>query len=170
VSISKSSTDRKGLFLLVGLVAGLALASIWPHEPLSASTSDRNEKFAMITTPVGLAAEGVFVLDFLTGRLSGAVLSRTRNSAAFTNYYFRNVADDFQVRGAEPNYTITGGVAEIPNAGAVQFGASAIYIAELNSGVVRAYGIPYRVSQVKMDPVPLLPGDSFSFREATVTQ
>ena len=170
MSISKSNTDRKGLFLLIGFVAGLGLASIWPHEPLAAATSDRNEKFVMITAPVGIGSEGVFVLDFLTGRLTGAVLARSRNTAMFTNYYYRSIAEDFQVRGSAPNYAISAGLSDIPNAGSTQFAASAIFIAELNSGVVRSYAIPYQVSQRKMDPLPLIPGDSFPFREATVTQ
>lgn len=159
------------MWILTGLIAGIGLASIWPHEPLAAATADRNEKFAMITSQLGLDTEGVFVLDFLTGRLTGAALSRTRNGTGFVQFYYRNVAEDFQVAGsATPYYAISSGFAEIQNRGGAQWGQSAIYIAELNSGRVQAYAIPFRITQVAQPPVPLVPVAVFPFREATVTE
>jgi len=163
--------DRRTVWILTGLVAGIGLASIWPHEELSAAASDRNEKFAIVTAHLGLNAEGVFVLDFLTGRLTGACLNRTRNGTGFVHFYFRNAAEDFQVAGsATPYYAITSGNAEIQNRSGAQWGASAIYIAELNSGRVQAYAVPYRITQVPQAPVPLFPIANFPFREATVTE
>ncbi|MFP6765798.1 MAG: hypothetical protein VB858_19360 [Planctomycetaceae bacterium] len=163
--------DRRIVWILAGMMAGIGLASIWPHEELSAATSDRNEKFAVVTAHLGLSAEGVFVLDFLTGRLTGACLNRTRNGTAFVHYYFRNAAEDFQVAGsATPYYAITSGAAEIQNRGGAQWGQSAIYIAELNSGQVQAYAVPYRITQVPQAPVPLIPVAAFPFRERTVTE
>jgi hypothetical protein len=171
-------SDRKLVWLTLGFAAGLAMASIWPHEPLQAASSDRNEKFAIITAPVtaggGLVggSEAVFVVDFLTGRLSGARLSRTRRSGtAFINFYFRNLAEDFQVNaGGEPYYAVTAGAAEIQSQGGAQWGQSALYVAELNSGKVGAYAIPFTVSQTPQPPVPLVPIDTFPFREQNVTQ
>lgn len=165
-------SNRKTVWLALGFAAGLAMASIWPHEPLQALSSDRNEKFAIITTPVALDSEAVFVLDFLTGRLTGARLSRTRASGtAFINFYYRNLAEDFNVTaGGEPYYAITAGGAEIQNRGGAQWGQTALYVAELNSGAVNAYAIPYTVSQQPQPPVPLFPIDKFQFREQNVTQ
>jgi hypothetical protein len=165
-------TDRKLVWLTLGFVAGLAMASIWPHEPLSAGQSDRNEKFAIITTPVAFDTEAVFVVDFLTGRLSGARLGRTRTSGtAFINFYYRNLAEDFNVTaGGEPYYAITAGGAEIQNRGGAQWGQSAIYVAEMNSGKVGAYAIPFTVTQTPTPPVPLFQIDAFPFREQNVTQ
>lgn len=164
--------DRRIVWLFAGIVAGIGLASIWPHEPLDAATADRNEKFAVITTPVGLQTEGVFVLDFLTGRLTGAVLSKTRGGGVgFTNFYYRNVAEDFQVAGnATPNYAVSSGFADIPAAGGVRWGQSALYVAEMNSGKVAAYGVPYKITQVAQPPSPLVPIGNFPFREATITE
>ena len=171
-------SDRKLVWLTLGFAAGLAMASIWPHEPLQAASSDRNEKFAIITAPVtaggGLVggSEAVFVVDFLTGRLTGARLSRTRrNGTAFINFYYRNLAEDFHVNaGGEPYYAVTAGAAEIQSQGGAQWGQSALYVAELNSGKVGAYAIPYTVSQTPQPAVPLFPIDKFSFREQNVTQ
>ncbi|MBI1311850.1 hypothetical protein GC176_11205 [bacterium] len=165
-------SDRKLVWLALGFVAGLAMATIWPHEPLQAVSSDRNEKFAIITTPVALDSEAVFVVDFLTGRLTGALLGRARGSGtAFINFYYRNLAEDFNVTaGGEPYYAVTAGGATIQGSAGSQWGQTALYIAELNSGRVGAYAIPYRISQVPTPPVPLFPIDNFPFREQNVTQ
>lgn len=163
-------TQNRAVWLTIGLVAGLAIATLWPHEPLSAGSSDRSEKFAIITAPVAVGAEAVFVLDFLTGRLTGASLNRTRQGTAFVQFYFRNLTDDFNLGGGDPNFAITAGFAELQNRGGAQWGSNAIYVAELNSGMVRAYAVPYRVTQVKQPAVGLFPVDQFPFREQNVTE
>ena len=89
--MSVNRTNYKLVWLTAGLVAGISIASIWPHEPLSAATADRNEKFGLITAAVNSEAEAVFVIDYLTGRLSGALLNRTRQGTAFVNFYYRNL-------------------------------------------------------------------------------
>lgn len=166
------SKDRHFVWILTGVIAGLGLALIWPHEPVAAVATDRNEKFAICTAPLGVGAEGIFVLDFLTGRLTGAGVNRMGgNNYGFVNFYFRNLAEDFQVDGnATPYYAITSGRAEIPNSGRTQWGDSVIYVAEMNSGKVAAYAVPYRITQTAQPPVPLVPLASFPFREATITE
>ena len=161
--MSVRRTNYKWVWLATGLVVGMSIASIWPHEPLSAATTDRNEKFGLITVPVTLVSEAVFVIDYLTGRLSGAMLQRTRGGTAFVNFYYRNLS-------GEPYYAISSGFAEIPNTGGNQWGRSALYVAELTSGKVGAYAIPYQITQRTLPPQPLTPIESFPLREATVTQ
>ncbi len=169
--MSVNRTSYKWAWLMTGLVAGISIATIWPHEPLSASTADRNEKFGMITAPVTGTTEAVFVIDYLTGRLTGALMNRTRQGTAFVNFYYRNLAEDFKVGASgTPYYAVSSGFAEIPNSGGNQWGQSALYVAELTSGKVGAYAIPYSITQKALPPVPLVPIDSFPFREATVTQ
>ena len=158
-------------WLALGMLAGVAIASIWPHEPLRAASSDRNQKFAMITCHVGNGNEGVFVLDFLTGRLTGACVGKVQGVTQFQYFYLRNVAEDFQVAGqGEAYYAISAGQVDIQARGNAQFGSSAIYVAELNSGKVGAYAIPFRIAQQKVAPVPLTPIGDFPFREANVAQ
>lgn len=158
-------------WLSVGVLVGLAIASIWPHEPVAAASADRNQKFAMITTPCGGGNEAVFVLDFLTGRLTGACLGRSRNGTEFINFYARNVAEDFEVAGGnDPYYAISGGIAEIQGKGGAQWGSSAVYVSELNSGIVAAYAIPYRLSQTPTPAVPLVPLAKYPFRTQNVAQ
>ncbi len=169
--MSVNRTNYKWVWLATGLVVGMSIASIWPHEPLSAATADRNEKFGLITAPVSVNSEAVFVIDYLTGRLSGALLQRTRSGTAFVNFYYRNLAEDFKVGASgEPYYAVSSGFAEIPNTGGSQWGQSALYVAELTSGKVGAYAIPYQITQRALPPQPLTPIGSFPFREATVTQ
>ena len=158
-------------WMALGLVAGMAIASLWPHEPLRAESADRNQKFAMITCHVGNGNEGVFVLDFLTGRLVGACLGKIQGATQFQYFYLRNVAEDFKVAGqGEPYYAISAGQVDIQARGNAQFGASAIYIAELNSGKVGAYAIPFKITQQKGAPVALIPIGDFPFRDANVAQ
>jgi len=81
--VNDMKTGQRYLWLMAGVMIGLAVSWFWPQEPLHAGSSDRDDKFAMLTVPVKdvqLAGvrdhlEGVFVLDFLTGKLRGAVLT-----------------------------------------------------------------------------------------------
>lgn len=169
--MTTQQSNHKWVWLLTGLVAGISIASIWPHEPLTAAVADRNEKFGLISAAVTVDAEAVFVIDYLTGRLTGALLQRTRGGTAFVNFYYRNLAEDFKVGATgEPYYAVSSGFAEIPNSGGSQWGRSALYVAELTSGKVGAYAIPFQITQRKLPPQPLTPIDVFPFREATVTQ
>lgn len=161
--------EGRFLWLMLGMLVGIAVSQLWPHEPVRAASSDRNQKFGLITTLVGQGNEGVFVLDFLTGRLTGACLGKGRGGVTeFMNFYFRNVAEDFQVGDKETHYAVSAGLADLQARGGAQFGASAIYVAELNSGKIGAYAIPYRISQQVTPPVPLIPIGTFPFREAKV--
>ena len=152
-------------WLLVGFAAGLAVSSFWPNEPGFAAATDRSDKFAITTVRVDGDTEAVFVLDFLTGRLQGAVFNQQSNM--FVAYYYRNVARDFKISpDVEARYAIISGLGALQSRGQAQFGASALYIAELSSGRVNAYAIPYQVwNRPLPKPLPLVPMGTFSFRE-----
>lgn len=160
--------DSRLLWLAVGLVAGLAIASYWPHEPVAAATSDRSSKFGMLTTPVGGGAEGVFVLDFLTGRLTGGVLDTS--SGKFQYAYYANVAVDFGVDPkVTPQYAFVGGQALLSGRRGITPAASVIYVGELSSGRVIAYGFDYKRASRKVGiRKPLVKLDGFQFREAAL--
>ena len=68
-------TRSRGMWLVVGVVVGVAVASVWPRTMLQAVATDRAENFAIATGSADGEVEGVFTLDFLTGDLTGAVLS-----------------------------------------------------------------------------------------------
>ena len=115
--------DRRFVWILVGLGAGLGIGYFWPHEPAYAVATDRDAQFAMTTCNVSLLdpIEGIFVLDFLTGSLKGAVLNR--QAGKFYSFYYRDLASDFRVDPkAEPHYSIVTGTATLPSQGQIQLG------------------------------------------------
>jgi hypothetical protein len=155
-------------WLAVGVAAGLCISYFWPHEPALAVTTDRDSKFAMATialTPID-TVEGIFVLDFLTGQLTGAVLNNKMGK--FMTQYSRNIAVDFQVDPkAEPHYAIVSGLANLPSGRGVNPATGVIYIGELTSGKVICYSFPVRVA-TQPQVSPLTPIDFFQFREPVV--
>lgn len=164
--MAQRSLDNRMVWLVLGVVAGLCIAYFWPHEPALAVTSDRNDKFAMVTSEVSFAGsvEGVFVLDFLTGKLQGAVLNNKLGK--FTHAYYRSLAADFGVDpSVEPKYAIVTGRAQLPSQGRATMATGVVYVGELSSGKVVAYGFPYNESNRPVPPVPLQPLDVFQFRE-----
>ncbi len=162
--------QQKIVWLLTGLVAGLGLARFWPHEPVAAGTADRNAKFGMATCPVSFTdgSEGVFVIDYLTGELKGAMVNPRLGK--FTNFYYRSLAADFNVDPkAEPHYALVTGIRgqNIGTAG-VSAAAGTVYVGELSSGKVIAYSFPYRELRAPAPPIQMTPTDLFQFREPVI--
>ena len=158
-----ASTDRRWLWMSIGLAAGLVIAFVWPHEHAAAVVSDRNDKFAMVTAQFDVTdfVEGVFVLDFLTGQLRGSVMDP--RGGKFSAMFTRNVAADFQVNPNEPGtYAIVSGRTNLPSTRGGRPATSCIYIAELTSGKVVCYSFPVNARGA----APLTPIDTFQFREA----
>lgn len=163
------ASERKLFWLISGVIGGLCLAYLWPHEPVHAMATDRDTSFAICTVPVSPASpDAVFVLDFLTGRLTGALLNM--QSGAFTNFWFANVAEDFKIpgKGGKSKFTIipgngflnanAGGGGDTPSLGL-------LYVAEMTSGKVGCYTFHYRNQMQPSAPVPLEPVNYFLFRE-----
>lgn len=145
---------------------GLGVAALWPHRPLNAATSDRNDKFGMCTVIVAENLEAVFVLDFLTGRLTGACLGK--QGQGFVQFFAANVSADLQVpNGGKPAYAMTPGLAQIRAKPGSQAAASVIYVAEMSTGKVGCYAIPFLLPNVKSREIAkLAPLDVYTFREA----
>ena len=161
--MSAASPERRWFWMSIGLAAGLAIATIWPHEHAGAVVAHGNEKFAMVTAQFDITdfVEGVFVLDYLTGQLRGSIMSP--NAAKFSALYTRNVAADFAVNPNEPGtYAIVSGRTNLNFRGMPSPAASCIYIAELNSGKVICYAYPLG----GRGAAQLTPVDFFQFREA----
>ena len=158
-------------WLVIGLLAGLVIGGFWPDTPLHAVTTDRLESFAIATGFVDDGVEAIYFLDFLTGTLRGAVLSsQTRD---FQARYERNIHADvaeviqfqnanLQVTNAQrtkagmpalpqvqppqnPRYLIATGLADIRRGAMTRMrpGQAVIYVAEINTGIVLAYAVPW---------------------------
>lgn len=163
-------SESRVIWMAVGLAAGVCLTYFWPHEPALSAASDRSSKFGMATcsatSGLGVAGEveAVFVLDYYTGRLSGGILDP--KSGKFTASYFRNVAADFQVDPkAEPNYAMVTGKLPLNAKGRQAMANGTVYIGELTSGRINAYGFPYIIANRPTGPMEMEPLDTYSFRE-----
>jgi hypothetical protein len=159
------------VWLGIGLVGGLILGGLWPQAPLHAVSTDRAQTFAMATGPVDDEFEAVYFLDFLTGDLNAVVLGRQGN--AFTAFYFyKNIVNDLGVDPSKnPRYMMVTGMANLRLAGTrVRPSAAAVYVAEIGTGKVAAYAIPWSknahaAGQI-IGPAPLRPLAVTRFRAA----
>lgn len=164
--MSQHGNDKRTVWLVIGLVAGLGIATLWPHEQAKAVATDRDAQFAMTTCQVGAidTMEAIFVLDFLTGSLKGAALNRTNNS--FTNFFFRDLPQDF---GTDPkkeaHYCIVTGLAQLAAAGNTPPASSVVYVGELTTGRIICYGFRFQESARPLPPQPLALIARFPFRE-----
>ncbi len=159
--------ERRFLWLTIGVICGMCLSYFWPHEPALAVATDRDgDRFAITTAGTKAGnAEAVFVLDFLTGRLTGAAINS--RSGKFTYAYYRNLAADFNVDPtAKPHYVIVSGTVSLPNQGRAQIANSAVYIGEMSSGMVICYAFPFILNNAPVPPQQLMPIDRFQFRQA----
>ena len=161
-------TENRTVLLMIGMIAGVCLANMWPHEPAFAAATDRSSKFAILTVPVGIleGSEGVFILDFLTGRLSGAVLNN--RTGTFTHRYRHNVFADFRPTDPNPQYAIVAGQANLPNQGRIRLAAGVIYVAEMTTGKMICYGFPWSSSNKLLPGMPLKIIAQLQFRGAAV--
>ena len=160
---------RSYLIFAVGILLGAGVMLLKPQEPIKAAAANSNDKFSMATVPVTngiLDTEAIFVLDHLTGVLRGGLLNT--QAGAFTSTYLYNVTGDFNLNPAtpEPKYSIVGGPASLRSSGGNTPAQGVLYIAELTSGVVIAYGFTLARGRGPFPNMPLVRIDGFSFREA----
>jgi len=132
--------------LIVGMAAGAALTAGWHGVRTTprawATATHGSDNFAIATGLVDDGIEGLFFLDFLTGDLRAAVVSR--RNAEFTGYFQHNVLNDFPAINEAPRFLMVTGQADIPRGrGTTQISKSIIYVAEATSGQVCAYVLPY---------------------------
>jgi hypothetical protein len=148
---SSTGSSRFGIGIALALAAafvlGVLAAGYWPNVPIHAVATDRSEGFAMATGYCDEQVEAVYFLDFLTGDLSAAVVSK--QTGRFNAFYTYNVSGDLAINpGRAPRYVLTTGNADLRRSGGKQqsLSRSLVYVAELNSGKVGAYAIPWSSS------------------------
>ena len=164
-----NSNERRLAWMAMGLMAGLCLAYFWPHEMAHAMAADRDDRFAMVTVDTGFGnPDAIFVLDFLTGRLQGAMLNQ--QSATFTNFWARNIAADFQAQAdaaAKAKYVFVPGQAALNNKGGTTTATGVLYIGELTSGKIGCYRFSFKTSRSVLPVQVIEPFAYFPFREET---
>jgi hypothetical protein len=170
IAMLRTMTSGRAAWLAAGLLAGLAVAYLCPHQPTYANTTDRESQFMMITVPVGNQAAGfndpldaVFILDFLTGQLKGAVMNR--GQMKFGSFYMRNLAQDFGLKGdQDAHYCMVSGYSQMPAGQGVTYASGVLFVGELNSGKVAAYSFAFN-EQGAPGPQQLVLIDAFPFRQ-----
>jgi len=162
------------VWLGLGALGGVMFTAFWPNTPLHAVATDHGENFAMATGAVDDTTEAVFLLDFLSGNLRGAVLSN--QSRGFQAMYEANVLADLansvtvlnaKVRQENlarkkqgvparpdvqvpqnPRFLMVTGNCDLRRGAArLRPGRSVLYVAETTTGLVLAYVIPWSSEQ-----------------------
>jgi hypothetical protein len=143
--------SRLGLGLVtglgIGLVIGTLIAGCWPNVPLHAVATDRTDGFAIATGYCDESVEAVYFLDFLSGELSAAVVSK--QNGHFNAFYTHNVVADLGINPAKPpRFLLTTGTVDLRRSGGKTntLSRSLVYVAELQCGQVAAYAIPWSSS------------------------
>ena len=129
------------------LMLAMLLTGRWPNMPLQAVATDRSDGFAMATGYCDDSVEAVYFLDFLTGDLSAAVVSK--QTGRFNAFYTHNVMGDLDVNLTKPpRFLLTTGMVDLRSTGGKTntLSRSLVYVAELQSGRVAAYAIPWSSS------------------------
>ncbi|MBI2826906.1 MAG: hypothetical protein HYX69_19700 [Planctomycetia bacterium] len=145
--MSPSWYRRPVVWLAAGVLIGIVAAGFWPHAQLHAVATDHTDNFTIATGPVDDELEAIFFLDFLTGTLKAAVISTS--TGKFTALFETSVLNDLGItQGQNPRYLMITGVAGLRRSGAgLQPGTSVVYVAEVGSGKVAAYAIPWNRGQ-----------------------
>lgn len=151
----------------IGLVVGLVLSGFWPYTPLHAVSTDRTDTYAIATGPVDAEVEAVYILDFLTGDLGAVVLGK--KPLSWSGMFRTNVTRDLSVDPQKnPKYLMVTGVAGLRRSGGSrqQPSSAVCYVAEVSSGMIAAYAIPwqpslYAASQVQSSQLILVGATHF---------
>ncbi len=169
----RRSLNNHFAWLAIGLIVGFVLSGLLPRTPIHAVATDRIDTFAIATGPVDSEFEAVYFLDFLTGDLRACVLGK--NAGVFTAYFNYNVLQDLGVDPTRnPRFLMVTGMAAIRRGAArMQPSVSVVYVAEVTTGNVAAYAIPWSPTMhAANQPImaPLVPVAVTKFRPAAARE
>ena len=159
------------LLVAVGVLAGACI--FLPQAPLHAVATDSNANCLIATGMMDGTVEAVYVLEAMTGDLKAAVVSKRQ--PGFQAQYARNILADFPLeQGKKPSFLMVTGMADLARApGGVRPSLCLVYVAEVNTGVLCAYVIPWVPEAHAADkPVTatLHPWGTWKFRTAAVRE
>jgi hypothetical protein len=136
-----------------------------------ASATNSNDALILCTGQIDLGIEGVFTLDPLTGEMRGAVLNPAK--AKFVAWYsYPSVAKDFNA-AKNPKFLMVTGLGEIRQGPSARAAHCVLYVAEVTSGRVVAYGIPWDSAKAATPQgyrATMQPLDTFNARDVTVNR
>ncbi len=160
-----------GMAAVVGVSVGLMMGGLWPQTALHAVATDRVDTYAMATGMVDEDVEAVYFLDFLTGELRALVLGR--QVGGISGIYTFNVASHLGIDpGKNPRYLMVTGSLSLRRGGSrMQAGRAVVYVAEITSGKMGAYAIPWNPSLAAAGQtmnLSLVPVATYQFRGAPI--
>ena len=122
------------------------MGGLWPQTALHATATDRTDTYAMATGMVDEDVEAVYFLDFLTGELRALVMGK--QVGGISGIYTFNVASHLGIDPAKnPRYMMVTGMVSLRRGGSrMQAGRAVVYVAEITSGKMGAYAIPWNPS------------------------
>src|SRR5688572_26330233 len=131
---------KRGFGVSVGLAIGLVIGATWrAPAPTVWAANDRHEDFILCTGPAairpGAPTDGVWLLDYRTGRLLGTLVDR--NNGKVVNWAEVDLVKEF---GLSPRQ----GVHFLMTTGGVAHGQAALYLAETTSGKFGVYTLGQR--------------------------
>jgi hypothetical protein len=113
-------------------------------QPAQATATDHADDFSIATGHVAADLEAVYLLDFKTGSLLGSVMNK--QTGEFQQFYKRELAADFGLTAkAKPKFLMVTGAMQSARAQVPIY--HVLYVAELNSGKLAAYAMPYKGEQ-----------------------
>ena len=128
------------LWIVLGVLLGFTATWLFHDQPAQATATDRNEEFAIATGLLQRDLEAVYLLDFRTGMLMATVMNT--QTGQFQPFSSRRLANDFRIDPrSKPRFIMV--------TGRMQAATSRVpinhllYVAEVNSGVMCAYFMPY---------------------------
>ena len=149
---------------LLGACAAVGVAvlmpGVWRPQPVLAVSSLADESFAVCTAPIDTGVEGLFILDFQTGDLTGGVLNPTTRK--FGMGYRHNVLKDLNFKAGKvknAKFLLVSGELVFTAAG---LAPSVLYVTDASTGVTVAYGIP--LGNAAGPQTPLVPLDRANVR------
>jgi len=163
--MSRFFRRTRGAWLIIGVFAAALLGGVlsqsaksWlgtNEHPLAdgffkainahATATNSNEALIICTGDIDTGIEGVFTLDPLTGELQGAVLD-PRKAKFVARWKYPSVAKDFEA-AKNPKFLMVTGLGEIRQGPSARAAHCVLYVAEVTSGRVVAYGIPWDSSK-----------------------
>jgi hypothetical protein len=129
------------------LVVGVLMGGFLPQTPIHATATDRTETFLVASGFLDNNLEAVFLFDCLTGDLMATALQKP--PLGFGGVWrYNNVLSDLGVDLTKnPKFLMVTGMADMEGGTASSYlGYSAVYIIELTSGKIAAYGVPFKRS------------------------
>lgn len=164
-----------------GLISGLINGRSDDDHPLAAgffkamnahaTATNSSDALIVATGEIDTAVEGIFTLDALTGELRGAVMNPTK--AKFVAFYkYSGLAQDFET-AKNPKFLMVTGLGELRSGYGPGKRAAhcVVYVAEVTSGRVVAYAVPWDATQAGSPKGYLgsfVKVDAFSARDAAI--